>query len=154
MAKKSKWNINHHESIEMHREFYENDFEVIKFEKCGAWSIGILEVLDGPTPNVWEGLISTDGEKVVFTKGGYFKEGKITKTWQISKTDIVNIDQGTFKTKIIFKEKHGKLTKASLFEIMSLVYIFWFFFYNCKKVTIRPKNSFDNLEKFNALLNK
>ena len=155
MAKKSKWNIKHPDAIKMHQDFYEKDFEVIKFEKCGSFSYGLWEVFDGATPNAWEGLVSTDGDKVVFTKGGYFKEGKITKSWELSKTDIVDIKHGTFKTQINFKDKHKGLTTASLFEILMLMGgMLWLLFYKSKRVVIRPENSFDNLEKFNALLAK
>ena len=113
------------------------------------------EVFDGATPNAWEGLVSTDGDKVVFTKGGYFKEGKITKSWELSKTDIVDIKHGTFKTKINFKDKHKGLTTASLIEILMLMGgMLWLLFYKSKRVVIRTENSFDNLEKFNALLAK
>ena len=155
MAKKSKWSIKHPDAIKMHQDFYEKDFEVIKFEKCGSFSYGLWEVFDGATPNAWEGLVSTDGDKVVFTKGGYFKEGKITKSWELSKTDIVDIKHGTFKTQINFKDKHKGLTTASLFEIFMLFMgILWLLFYKSKRVVIRPENSFDNLEKFNALLAK
>ena len=155
MAKKTKWNIKHPDAIEMHHDFYEKDFEVIKFEKCGSFSYGLWEVFDGATPNAWEGLVSTDGDKVVFTKGGLFKDGKITKKWEISKTDIVSIKQGPFKTKIEFKDKHKGLTTASPIEIFLLwMGVLWLLFYKSKRVVIRPENSFDNLEKFNALLNK
>ena len=156
MAKKSKWNIKHPDAIEMHRDFYEKDFEVIKFEKCGSFSYGLWEVAGGDAINAWEGLVSTDGDKVVFTKGGYFKEGKITKKWEISKTDIVSIKHGPFKTKIEFKDKHKGLSSPNAWELTARIMMVGLGLITLrrKRVIVGTSNSFDNLEKFNALLNK
>ena len=157
MAKKKKWLIKHPDAIEMHRDFYEKDFEVVEMDVIGFAGHALLQTLSEGGSNFggFSGLVSTDGDKVVFTKGGYFKEGKITKSWELSKTDIVDIKPGTFKTQINFKDKHKGLTTASLLEIFMLFMgILWLLFYKSKRVVIRPENSFDNLEKFNALLAK
>jgi hypothetical protein len=158
MAKKSKWNIKHPDAIEMHRDFYEKDFEVIQMEVIGFMGHSLIQMLGEGGSNFggFSGLLSTDGDKVVFTKGGLFKDGKITKKWEISKTDIVSIKHGPFKTKIEFKDKHKGLSSPNAWELTARIMMVGIGLITLrrKRVIIGTSNSFDNLEKFSALLDK
>ena len=158
MAKKSKWLVKHPDAIEMHRDFYEKDFEVVEMDVIGFAGHALLQTFSEGGSNFggFSGLVSTDGDKVVFTKGGLFKDGKITKSWEISKTDIVSIKHGPFKTKIEFKDKHKGLSSPNAYELFARIAMvgIGLLTLRSKRVTFGTSNAFDNLEKFNALLNK
>ena len=146
--------INHKDAIEMHRDFYDKDFEVVRMSVCGFLDYAILNIIDGGNWGTWEGLVSTDGEKITFTKCGAIAEGKITKSWELSKSDTVDIKQGMFTTKIDFKDKQKGLT-TNLIELSARILTFYgIFFYRKKRVEFRTPNEFDNLKKFQDLLAK
>ena len=158
MAKKSKWNIKHPDAIKMHQDFYEKDFEVVQMDVIGFAGHSLIQIFGDGGSNFggFSGLVSTDGDKVVFTKGGLFKDGKITKSWEISKTDIVSIKHGPFKTKIEFKDQHKGLSSPYKWELFARTIYFGIGLLTLrrKRVIVGTSNSFDNLEKFSALLDK
>jgi len=148
--------IKHEQAIQMHSEFYDKDFEVVKIGVCGFMDIFFFTVLGGGNWGGWEGLVSTDGEKITFTKGGFFAQGKVTKSWQISKNDTTNIKQGIFRTKIYCKDKIQGLTTAGLWEWFTRLLLLGvgILTYRSKRVEFRPRDEFDNMKKFQELLAK
>ena len=90
-------------------------------------------------------------------KGGAFAEGKITKSWNLSKDDVVNIKNGMFKTTINFKDKHKGLTTVGLWElIMRIGFLgIGILFIRNKRLEYRHSNEFDNLKNLmNYSINK
>jgi len=145
--------INHEKAIEMHSDFYKKDFEVVKIGVCGFMDNALFALAGGGNFGGWEGLLSTDGEKIIFSKGGFFAQGKITESWELSKSDIEDIKQGPFRTKINFKEKQKGLTTAGLFELFMRTLIFGvgLLLIRNKRVGFRTRDEFKNLEKFQNL---
>ena len=148
--------INHEKAIEMHQDFYDKDFEVVKITKVGFLKNFIADLAGGGNFGGWEGLVSTNGEKITFSKGGFLAQGKITQSWELSKSDIVNIKQGIFTTKIDFKVKQKGLTTIGLLElVVRTVFLgVGLLLIRNKRVTFSTRDEFDNLEKFQKLLSK
>ena len=149
--------IKHEQAIDMHSNFYDKDFEVVKITKVGFADNLLFAFAGGGNYGGWEGLASTDGEKITFSKGGFLAQGKITQSWELSKNDIVNIKQGVFKTKIDCKDKQEGLTTIGLWELLWRIFcppFIGMFFYSNKKVTFSTRDEFKNLEKFQNLLSK
>ena len=153
----AKFLIEHDDAINMHKDFYDAEFEVVQVNRSGAydrfpWSLfyGVSDI------GSWSGLISTDGNKVVITEAGAFKDGKITNKWEFPVSQIKSINHGTFKTKFNFDEKIKGLTTKSFFEGFFLLcfFVLPFFFYNSKKVNFRIKNNFKNKDEFIKKLGK
>lgn len=153
----SKWLINHEDAIEMHKGFYDKPFEVIAVMKSGSFDRFPWSLFYGASDiNSWIGLISTDGEKVIVTKGGYFKDGKITQKWDFSTEDITTVEYGSFKTTFNFSNEIEGLTTRSFFETILLLgcFVVPYLLYNSKKVNFRIGNEFNNRESFIKLLGK
>lgn len=152
----AKFFIDHGDAIKMHEGFYDGEFEVVPINRSGAydrfpwsWFYGVSDI------GSWGGLISTDGNKVVVTKAGAFKDGKITDKWEFSVSQIKSISHGSFKTRFNFDEKIKGLTTKSFFEgIFLIIFILPFFLYNSKKVNLRIKNEFKNKDEFVRKLGK
>lgn len=148
--------INHEKAIEMHKDFYDKDFEVIKITVCGFMDNALFALAGGGNFGGWEGLASTDGEKITFSKGGFFAQGKITQSWELSKNDTLKISQGPFRTKIDFKDKQKGLTNAGLIELLIRAMLFGvgLLLLRNKRLGFRVRDEFDNLEKYQKLLSK
>ena len=148
--------INHKDAINLHSEFYDKNFEIIKISACGFMDYAIFKLIDSGDFGSWDGLASTDGEKIIFSKSGAFAEGKITKSWKLSKDNIVDIKNGMFKTAINFKDKHKGLTTVGLWELTMRIGFLGvgILFIRNKRLEYRHSNEFDNLKKFNELLNQ
>jgi len=151
----AKFIINHEDAKKMTSSYFNGDYEVVQTKVCGFMDGNLIWLLAGGDAfGSWDGLVSTDGNKLVFMKTGYF-EGKIKKTWELSKSDISNIQTGAFRIKILCKEKQKGLTTAGILELLvRLMLVFGIFTYRSKRVDIKPKNEFKNLENFKKLLSK
>lgn len=150
----AKFMINHDDAKKMHSSFFDGDFEVVKVKVAGFLDGPIWSLAGGGSFGSWEGIASTNGEKIVFSKTGYI-EGKIKKTWELPKTEIEKIDQGLFKSKIYCKTKQKGLTTAGIIELLvRLMLIIGIFLYKNKRVDIKITNEFNNLENFKQLLSK
>ena len=148
--------IKHDQAIQMHSEFYDKEFEVVKVGVCGFMDSAIFSLTGGGNWGGWEGLVSTDGEKITLTKGGFLAQGKITQSWQISKNETDDIKQGVFRTKIYCKDKIKGLTTAGLWEWFWRIALFGIgiLTYRSKRVEFITRNEFDNIKKFEELLAK
>ena len=146
--------IKHEQAIDLHSNFYDKEFEVVKITKVGFFDNFIADLAGGGNFGGWEGLISTDGVKITFSKGGMFAQGKITQSWELSKSDIVNLKQGPFRTKIDFKSKQKGLTTAGLVELVvrTIFLGVGLLLLRNKRVGFRTRDEFKNLEKFQNLL--
>ena len=153
----AKFIINHEDAAMLHKDFYSGNFEIIKGTRSGAFDVPPWSFFYGASDiNGWDGLISTDGKKLVFSKGGYFKQGKITKHWEIDTEKLDSVSRGTFKTRFNFAEKVSGLTTKSFFEAILLLAlaIVPFLIYKSKKVNFRIADDFGNLDSFFKLIDK
>jgi hypothetical protein len=157
----AKMLINQEDARVMHQDFYDKPFEIVQVNRSGAFDRFPWSLFYGASDiNSWSGLISTDGEKVIVTKGGYFKDGQITQKWEFPASDIVSAEHGAFKTRLNFDKKVRGLTTKSFFEALLLLGVgmvtLWlpYFLYNSKKVNFRMNNEFGTKESFIKLLGK
>ena len=153
----AKFTINHEDAAMLHKEFFSGNFEVVKVKRSGSFDVPPWSFFYGASDiNSWDGLMSTDGKKLIFSKGGYFKEGKITKHWEIDTEKLDSVSRGTFKTRFNFREKVKGLTTKSFFEAIFLLALLVvpFFMYKSKKVNLRIADDFGNLDSFFKLINK
>lgn len=154
--------IKEHEAKYVHQKFYDDHFEVILMDRAGPWDFPPFSWAYGASDiGSWSGLMSTNGKKVVITRSSFFELSKIKKTYEFSKEDIKELKSGIFKTKITLNKKISGLTKGSplrtfcmllggaLFFIPTIII---HFMVPARKIEIRPKDEFKNLEKFEKLL--
>ena len=90
----------------LHQEYYDNDFEVAVCKRSGmfdffpfSWVYGLSDF------GSWDCIISCDGNKLVVTKSSYLNIEKVTKQFEITKSDIKKVKIGVFKSKISLNKK-------------------------------------------------
>ncbi len=153
----AKFIINHEDAIKMHQDYHSKNFEVIEVTRSGSWDVFPFSLVYGVSDvNGWQGLMSTDGEKIVITKGGMLKSGVVKEKWELSANDIKSTKVGIFKTRINLHKKIPGLSTMSAYEgfINLFMFIVPFLMYNSKKVNFRKKDSFKNINLFNELIPK
>jgi hypothetical protein len=85
---------------------------------------------------------------------GWF-EGKLKDYWELQKSDINNIQFGTFRTKISLNEKIKGLTTAGFIEwILRVCLIIGMFTYDSKRIDIKQEDEYKNWSKFKELLSQ
>ena len=149
--------LNHLEAVAMHQDFFDGEFEVVKATRSGSFDIPPWSWFYGASDiNSWVGLISTDGNKVIFTEGGWLKERKISRKWDVDAADIKAVDKGTFKTKFSFTKDYDGLTTPSPLEALLLLGLFFipFLLYERRKVRFRIQDEFNNRDKFYDLISQ
>ena len=158
----------HEQSIKSHQSFYDGDFEVVKFTRKDYFEIFPLNLLisyaSPPGGGNWEGLISTDGKKIVITKSTYFDGASNKKFFEHSLNEIESIAHKWNKhdIKFLFKNNVKGLTMAEgnyflkyliFLGTFSVAYMLQGFIFKGKILEIDPDDGFGNLEKFKSLLN-
>ena len=158
----------HDESIESHQSFYNEDFEVVKFTRKDYFEIFPLSVLiayaSPPGGGNWDGLISTDGKKIVITKSSYFNGASNKKSFEHSLSEIESIAHkwNEHDIKFVFKNNIKGLTMSEgnqflkyviFFCTFSLAYMLQSFLFRGNILEIDPNDEFGNLDKFKSLLN-
>ena len=90
----------------LHQEYYDNDFEIAVCKRSGmfdffpfSWVYGLSDF------GSWDCIISCDGNKLVVTKSSYLNIEKVTKQFEITKSDIKKVKIGVFKSKISLNKK-------------------------------------------------
>ena len=90
----------------LHQEYYDNDFEIAVCKRSGmfdffpfSWVYGLSDF------GSWDCIISCDGNKLVVTKSSYLNIEKVTKQFEITKSDIKKVKIGIFKSKISLNKK-------------------------------------------------
>jgi hypothetical protein len=146
----------------IHQKYYSGDFEIIQIKRSGWYDFPPLSFAYGLSDlGSWDGLMSTDGKKVVVTKSAYINLADVKEVFEFNKSDIANVDVGTFKTTLTLKNKVKKLTKGSVLTV--LLVSFGYLLYIIpglilsrvlpnKLFQYRPSKEFKNNEKFNSLL--
>lgn len=151
--------INKDEAHYAHQEYYEGEFEVMPCKRSGFWDFFPFSWVYGISDiGSWEGLISTDGKKVVITKSKWSDMAKVKKTFEFPISDIKDFKTGVFKTRFKFNQKISGLTMTGLHGLFKLVGVFLVMplfiypFLPKKVLQIRLDDQFKNQEKLVALL--
>ncbi len=89
-----------------HASHYTKPFEVIRMTRSGPWDFPPYSWVYGISDfGSWEGLISTDGEKVVVTRSSFLDLSSTKATYEFKVSDIEDLKFGIFKTTIKLKHK-------------------------------------------------
>lgn len=146
-----------------HQNYYSGPFEVIKMKRSGPLDFPPFSFFYGASDfGSWDGLMSTDGKKIVVTQCTYLDLAKVKNVYEFSVSDIDRFEQGVTKSKLTLKEKIKGLTKGS--ALRSLMIFPGFVLYLIPAIIawrmpekifeFRPEDEFKNLTKFYALLRK
>ena len=151
------------EAMSSHQPFYDGDFEVMPMERCNFWDFFPLNLVDSlPGMGNWNGIISTDGKKVVITESKWSNRAKHKKVFTFEVNDIESISDGYRKISINFHQPIKKLTMASINPIIKLILFFGTigiagmltsFVFKGKLLEIQLDDQFKNEDKFKNLLN-
>ncbi|NBX69790.1 MAG: hypothetical protein EBR01_12615 [Proteobacteria bacterium] len=152
--------IKEQEAKHIHQKYYDDHFEVILMDRSGPWDFPPYSWAYGVSDmGSWSGLISTNGKKIIITRSSFFDLSKVKKVYEFSKSDIIEYDAGIFKIKMTLRNKINGLTKGSPLKTLCLLpgccFIFppiFALFMASNRLEIRPKDEFDNLEKFKRML--
>lgn len=149
--------ITKNEAKYAHQSYYEGEFEVVLMKRSGPGDFPPFSFVFGLSDwGSWEGLISTDGEKIVVTKSSYFDLSIPKEVFEFSLTDIIRINDGWWKLELVLNKTIDRLTVETMFLKILLIGTFFLspfvLFRSTKKVRFRLKNEFDNLHQFKSLL--
>lgn len=102
----------------LHQDNYESDFEIAVCKRSGFMDFFPFSMVYGVSDiGSWDCLVSSDGNKIVVTKSSYFNLEKVTKQFEINKSDIVKAKTGIFKNKIKLNKKIKGTGKKFNFRI-------------------------------------
>ena len=156
--------INHDEAKSAHQSFYDGDFEVMPMERCNYWDFFpaslIFAIVDMPFTSNWEGLVSTDGHKVIITRSKWSDLAKPKKTFEFKLDDLNFIKFGPVKITMKFDNKIKGLTMLGvnplikLASIVTVVGIFIPLFIGGKVLQIKVDDQYQNKERLKSLLEK
>ena len=90
--------VKHEHAIESHKPFYNNDdFEVVLMTRRQYFDVFplnlILAYADAPFTTEWDGIISTDGKKIVITESKWRRADQHKKVFEYN---LDEIDSMTF----------------------------------------------------------
>jgi hypothetical protein len=158
--------LNKEDATASHQSFYDGDFEVMPMERCNFWDffpINLINVfVELPGMDNWNGIISTDGKKVVITESKWSNLAKHKKVFTFEVNDIESISDGYRKIGINFHQPIKKLTMASINPIIKLILFFGTigiialltsFVFKGKLLEIELDDQFENEKQFKNLLN-
>ena len=87
-----KFNLKHQDCIDSHKSFYNEDFEVLPMRRRNYFDIFPLNLLiayiDPPGSGEWDGIISTNGKKIVMTEGKMLNLAKHKKVYEFNLDEI------------------------------------------------------------------
>jgi len=140
-----------------HQKFYDGDFEVVLMARSGFYDFFPYSLFYGISDaGSWNGLISTNGKKVVVTKSKYTDLAKIKKSFEFEVNDINEVKFNLLKARFKLKKKVSGLTMPNVHAFIKLctlgICIFIYPFLSKKVFDIRIDNQFKNDDKFQNLL--
>lgn len=149
--------VSHDEAKFAHQDFYEDEFEVVLMQRSGYYDFFPYSLFHGVSDiGSWEGLISTDGKKVVVTKSKYTNLAKVKKTFEFNVSDIREVKFGILKAYFKFDKKISGLTMPGTYGVIKLcslgMLLFVYPFLPKKVLQLRLDNQFKNVEPFSNLL--
>lgn len=161
-----KFSLKHEDAIASHKSFYEGDFEVLEMERRSYFDIFPLNLVtsyvDLPGGNEWDGIISTDGKKIVMTESKWRDKSAHKKVYEFSLDDIEFMDASYLRLNILFNKpykgltmkKSGYLVKLLLMVCsLFIVVVLQSFIFKGNYASVYLDDNFGNADKFKSLLN-
>ena len=158
--------VKHEHAIESHKSFYDNDdFEVLLMKRRQYFDVFPLNLLiayaDPPFTTEWDGIISTDGKKIVITQSKWRRADQHKKVFEFSLDDIESMTFNYTDLNLTLKNhvkgltmsKGNFLLKYLLFYVtLTIAMVFQTYLFKGKIAKIFLENNFDNRDKFVSLL--
>ncbi|MDC0005389.1 hypothetical protein OAE42_01620 [Gammaproteobacteria bacterium] len=161
-----KINLKHQDCIDSHKSFYNEDFEVLPMRRRNYFDIFPLNLLiayaDPPGSGEWEGIISTNGKKIVMTEGKWLNLAKHKKVYEYKLDEIDSITSSHYGITLILKNHVKGLTMSKgnyflkyfiLIGSLFIAFMLQSFLFKGKIAEIHLRNEFKNEDKFKSLLN-
>jgi hypothetical protein len=161
-----KLTLKHQDAIDSHKPFYDGDFEVLPMTRRNYFDIFPLNIViayaDPPGSGEWDGIISTNGKKIVLTESKWANIAKHKKVYEYNLDEIDSITPNMYGLTMTLKNHVKGLTKSKgnyflkyplfLFSF-GLAFMLQSFLFKGKIAEIHLKNDFKNEDKFKSLLN-
>lgn len=157
-----KLTLKHQDAIDSHQPFYDGNFEVLPMRRRGFFDIFPLSLLFAyadMAPGEWDGIISTNGKKIVITQSKWRDPAKHKKVYEFDLDEIESIKSSYLGLTLILKNHVKGLTMSKVnyflkypLVILTLGGVFHFLLKG-KLSEIHLKNDFENEDKFKSLLN-
>ena len=158
-------NLTHEDAIKSHQSFYSDTFEVLPMRRRGYFDIFPLNVLIAYAGvnggGEWDGIISTDGKKIVITESKWANQAKHKKVFECNLDEVESMTHTGSRLSILFQNSIKGLTMAKgnyflkyliFFCTLSLAFVFASYFFKGNLLNVQLKNDFKNKEKFTSLL--
>ena len=158
--------VKHEHAIESHKPFYNNDdFEVVLMTRRQYFDVFplnlILAYADAPFTTEWDGIISTDGKKIVITESKWRRADQHKKVFEYN---LDEIDSMTFNwadlnftlknhVKGLTMSKGNPFLKYLIFYgTLSFAMFFQTYLFKGNIAKIYLEDGFKNRDKFVSLL--
>jgi len=142
-----KLETSHEEAKTAHSSFYQDEFEISQMERRNFWDFFPMNLIfwyvEMPFVSNWDGLISSNGEKVVITRPkrtsytGDLK--KVGRTYEISSATVNSIKIKKNKIRIKFNKRIKGITGTLV---------------NRRVVKIKLKPDYNNIEQLCSVIKK
>lgn len=150
--------ISHDQAKFAHAEHYSKPFEVVAMKRSGQWDFPPFSWVYGISDfGSWDGLISTDGEKIIVTRSKWKDKAEVSDTFTFNLSEVNSLNIGTFKTTFKLNKKIKGLTKGGMLKALLPITIYGivaFPFMPSKILQIRTEDTFGNVNVFNKLISK
>jgi hypothetical protein len=162
-------NLKHDEAISSHQCFYnENeDFEVMPMERQGYFQIFPLNIVLAYADNTgignWDGIISTNGKKIVVTRSKWIDKAKHKKVFEHSLDDIESVTSPWGNDlNVIYKNNVEGLTRSKgnyflkfllFFGTLLMAFFLQNYLFKGNFLLVDLDNDFKNLDKFKSMIN-
>lgn len=161
-----KFSLKHQDAIDSHQPFYDGDFEVLPMKRRNYFDIFPLNILiayvDLPFSGEWDGIISTNGKKIVLTESKWSNVAKHKKVYEYSLDELDSITSNMYGLTMTLKNHVKGLTKSKgnyflkyfifLFSL-GIAFLLQSFLFKGNIAEIQLENDFENEDKFKSLLN-
>ena len=161
-----RFNLKHEHAVESHRPFYNNDdFEVVLMKRLNYFDIFPLNVLiayaDPPFTTEWDGIISTDGKKIVITQSKWRRSDQHKKIFEYNFDEVDSMSLNGYFLNLTLKNHVKGLTMSKgnyflkyliFFGTLAFAMFFQTYLFKGKIAKIYLENDFKNRDKFISLL--
>jgi hypothetical protein len=158
--------LKHEHAVESHKPFYNNDdFEVVLMKRLNYFDIFPLNVFiayaDPPFTSEWDGIISTDGKKIVITQSKWRRADQHKKIFEYSLDEIDSMSSNHYFLNLTLKNHAKGLTMSKgnyflkyliFFGTLTFAMMFQTYLFKGKIAKISLENDFKNRDKFISLL--
>jgi hypothetical protein len=158
--------LKHQDAIDSHQPFYNDDFEVLLMTRLNYFDIFPLNVLisyaGANFTTEWNGIISTDGKKIVITQSQWANSAKHKKVFEYNLDEIDSMTFNYNQLNLTLKNHVKGLTMSKgnyflkyliFFGTLTFALIFQTYLFKGKIAKIELEDGFKNRDKFISLLN-